>query len=230
MEYKLIRKTVTSSIYNVDNAFYLIVPKLIIDRNIEVVIEENVNLRIDEISNSSNITIARPFASDYFNNINDLVAKYKLKSLINTDVSLARQVLQKENIEYNNDVSLNTPYSDFKTWYQSDLDRQSVFNKIDVNAANPISSYKETNDDLIEIQKRKEELLSLKQELYSNKDVIEGEIKEDSGKGNGKQKIISNGKSTLKSFDDGFINIIFLCIVTLFVTVGTMLAMLYIMG
>lgn len=226
MEYKLLRKTVTNSIYNVDNAFYLIVPKMIVDRNIEVVIEEEVNSKFNEIFNSSMITIVRPFAKGYFDNIDDLVVRQKLRVLINNDIDLARQALDQEGIKYNDVSSLKTPFEEFKEWYLGETDKQKKLNMIDTNIAKPSELYKETSDELVEIEKRKEELLSLKQELIENKDSIDQSSK---GSEKGHQKLLANGKSTLKSFDDGFINIILLSLVTLVVTVGTMLAMIYIM-
>lgn len=222
MEYRLFKQTVTTDIYNVNNIFYLIVPKIIIDKNIKVIIDSNINSRINEISNTSSITIARPFALDYFNDIGDISSKQRLKAIINQDLSEAKEALTRENIEFSEEVTLSTPFEEFKEWYLGNTASQKKIEEISINQANPEESYKKEDDNINATLRLKKDLLALREELIEKSEVEAGSEK-------GHRKVLSNGKSTLKSFDDGFVNIIFLSLVTIIVTVGTMMAMIYVM-
>lgn len=232
MECVLFKQTITANIYAVNKSFYLVVPKLRVDPNIEVVIDDDIIANLDNYANTSNIRIMRVFAKDYFPKLGtDLVVKHQLKSLINEDINATKQALESLVIPYSSKVVLTTPFKNFKEWYQSDIDRQKIYDKISTSIADPMSAYEETSDELTESQKRVQELLKLKESLLQTRISQEPEsasVNTSTSNTKGKRIALNDGRSNY-IVDDGFINVVFLSIVTIVVTVGSIIAMLAIL-
>lgn len=216
MECRLYKQTAVSYTYIINNSFYLIVPKLRVNPDLEVVIEEDINSKLDNFTGTSNIVIARVYEENFLKQMHDeFVEMLKLKSLINHDLSLARQILDKNKIAYGQHVILNTPFEAYKKWYEDNINNEETFDKIKNNIALPDNAYKNSTDTISARQKRIEELNEIKQSIS----------KTDKGNETGKKKKLSTGHTTYV-FNDGFINVVFIAFVTLVVTVGTVVSML----
>lgn len=220
MECKLYKETPTSNVFAVNRSFYLIVPKLRVNPNIEVIIDYEVRNNLEAYFNSSNIGIIRIYAKNYFDDIDDEISCYKLKSIINTDISITKQILTSNNIEYNDNVIITTPFEKFKEWYINENTRQDTYKRIKNNVANPTYLVKE--DSISESQKRINELKELKKEVLESS----GQTSAKKSK-KGKVKTLSNGHSLLDyQINDGFINIIFLSLVTISVSLVSLIKIL----
>ena len=81
---------------------------------------------------------------------------------------------------------------------------------------------------MLAYKQEKERLLALRGQLLSKQSLQYSE-EINHGESKGKQKTLSTkaGKVYSGLEPDGFINIFFLCIITLYVTVGTMLAVIF---
>ena len=218
MECKLYRETPTSRVFAVNKSFYLIIPKLRINPSIEVIIENDVKDKLENYFNISNIGIIRIYAKNYFDDITDEISCYKLKSIINTDISISRQILSSNNIEFSEEVVITTPFENFKEWYVNENTRQDTYKRISSNVANPV--YLDKEDNISESQKRINELMTLKNEVLNASGQTED-------KRNDKKKSLSNGHNLLNnSYNDGFINIIFLSLVTIIISMTLLISIL----
>ena len=143
----------------------------------------------------------------------------KLKSIINADISVVRQILDGNKIEYNDTVIIKTPFEEFKKWYIGENTRQDTYKRIKENNSN--YDYPNKADNLSESQKRINELLEMKETYLKAKD---------SGQTNNKTKTLSNGHNLLNyNFDDGFVNVVFISLVTIIVSITSILFMLNIL-
>lgn len=206
MECKIYRETATNYIYAVNNAFYLVIPKLRVKPSIEVIIDDNIKENLDMYFKTTNIGVIRVYAANYFADMSDDVSKHKLKSIINADISIVKQILDKNKIEFEDRIIINTKFSGFKDWFINENTRQDV---------------DKGND-------RVEELLALKEEYLAKKDGINSSSSiSNSKKKRDKVKSLSNGHSLLNySFEDGFTNVVFLSIVTIITSLICIIYML----
>ena len=219
MECKLYKETEDSYIYAVNKAFYLIIPKLRFNPSIEIVLDNDIKGKLEEYSKTSNVGVIRVFAKNYFEDISDEISRYKLKSIINADISVVRQILDGNKIEYNDTVIIKTPFEEFKKWYIGENTRQDTYKRIKENNSN--YDYPNKADNLSESQKRINELLEMKETYLKAKD---------SGQTNNKTKTLSNGHNLLNyNFDDGFVNVVFISLVTIIVSITIILFMLNIL-
>lgn len=223
MECKLYKETATSYVYAVNSAFYLVVPKLRIKPVIEVVIDDHIKDKLESYFNTGNITTIRVFAKNYFDDLSDEVSRYKLKSIINRDVSITKQLLGANKIEYEDVIKITTPFENFKEWYINENTRQDTFKRIADSIAVP--KYLDQEDNLTESQKRIQELLTLKSSLLNSSDSSMG-----NKQSKDKVKGLNNGHSLLeRRFDDGFVNIIFFSLVIIIVCLTATISMISIL-
>lgn len=216
MECKLYKEDETKYIYAVNRAFYLVIPKVRNHPDIEIVLDNNIKDKIEEYAKTSNIGVIRVFAKNYFEDTLDEISRYKLKSIINADISVVRQILDKNHIQYSDVVFINTPFLEFKQWYINENTRQDTYKKISEDKAH--YEYKEGNDTISENQRKINELIELRESYLQPKE---------SGSTRGKQKLLTNGHNLLNyNFDDGFINVVFLSLVTIIVSISSILFML----
>lgn len=220
MDCKLYKETPTSQVFAVNKSFYLIIPKLRIDPSIEVIIDHNIKEKLEKYFSGSNISIIRVFAKNYFDDINDEISCHKLKSIINADISITKQILAFNKIHYTDNIIITTTFEKFKEWYINENTRQDTYKRIQDNVASPTFLNKE--DDISESQKRINELMSLKNEVLA----FSGQ---NQSKNNKKDKVkkLSNGHSLLDyKINDGFINIILLSLVTISTSLILLISML----
>lgn len=218
MECKLYKEDENKYIYAVNRAFYLVIPKIRNNPNIEVVLDSNIKDKLEEYTKTSNIGVIRVFAKNYFTDISDEISRYKLKSIINSDISVVRQILDNNKIKYSDIVYINTPFQEFKDWYITENTRQDTYKRISQDKAK--YEYQNSSDTITENQRKINELLELRDEYLQPKDTNQTSTK-------GKQKLLSNGHSLLNyNFDDGFVNVVFLSLVTIIVSISSILFML----
>lgn len=217
MECKLYKETDNVYIYAVNKAFYLVIPKNRFNPSIEIILDNDIKEKLNEYVDTNNIGIIRVFAKNYFEDVDDEISRYKLKSIINTDISVVRQILDSNHIEYNDTVIITTPFEDFKKWYINENTRQDTYKRIKENNSPYNYSFKE--DNLSESQRRINELIELKNAYLVPK--------EGQNFSKDKTKKLSNGHNILNyNFDDGFINVVFLSLVTIIVSISSILFML----
>lgn len=225
MECNLYKETSTSKVYAVNRSFYLVIPKLRIDPSIEVIIDSEIKEKLDNYFNMSNIGIIRIFAGNYFDDLSDEISRYKLKSIINTDISISRQILNANNINYKDDILITTPFEKFKEWFVNENTRQDIFKRIKENVANTDKEILNKQDDLSQSQKRINELLELKKSILNSNNQSVG-----NKKSNEKVKSLSNGHSLLDiKYNDGFTNILFLSLITIIISLTWIILMFSIM-
>lgn len=207
MECKIYRETATNYIYAVNNAFYLVIPKLRVKPSIEVIIDDNIKENLDMYFKTTNIGVIRVYAANYFVDMSDDVSKHKLKSIINADISIVKQILDKNKIEFEDRIIINTKFSGFKDWFINENTRQDV---------------DKGNDRIEELLALKEEYLAKKNGIDSSSSVSNSKKKSD------KVKALSNGHSLLNySFEDGFTNVVFVSIVTI---ITSLICIIYILS
>ena len=170
MECKLYKETEDSYIYAVNKAFYLIIPKLRFNPSIEIVLDNDIKGKLEEYSKTSNVGVIRVFAKNYFEDISDEISRYKLKSIINADISVVRQILDGNKIEYNDTVIIKTPFEEFKKWYIGENTRQDTYKRIKENNKEKVYIKQECVEWLKEVYFNKEEhYLTLEIEFYKKR-------------------------------------------------------------
>lgn len=210
MECKLYKETPTSYIYAVNRAFYLVIPKIRFKPNIEIIIDNDIADKLTLYSNTTSVGVIRVFAKNYFSDINDLVSMQKLKSIINADVSITKQILQKNNIEFTDEIVITTPFEDFKNWYINENLRHETSNSDDNN--------------LSENQKMLLGLKALKEDFSGNSNSMNNSI---ANKSKDKKLSLSNGHSLLNyNYNDGFTNVLLISLITIIVSLSWITYML----
>ena len=88
-----------------------------------------------------------------------------------------------------------------------------------------LNNIPKASEEILAYKQEREQLLALRGQLLTKSPLLESE----SGNSKGKQKTLSTkaGKVYSGLDPDGFINIFLLCIISLYVTVGTMLAVIF---
>lgn len=142
MECKLYRETSTSLVFAINKAFYLIIPKLRIKPNIEIVIDCDIEEKLENYFNISNIAIIRRYSLKYFDGVNKENLN-SIKDITNSDLSLTKKILSSNRIDFNDEVIITTPFEEIKKMYN-------------------------ISDSLSERQKRINELIKLKNELIES--------------------------------------------------------------
>lgn len=101
-------------------------------------------------------------------------------------------------------------------------------NEDKINREEALNKIPKASEELLAYKQEKERLLALRGQLL-NKQFLQYSEEINHGESKGKQKTLSTkaGKVYSGLEPDGFINIFFLCIITLYVTVGTMLAVIF---
>jgi len=101
-------------------------------------------------------------------------------------------------------------------------------NETKINKEETLNAIPKASEELLAYKQEKERLLALRGQLL-NKQFLQYSEEINHGESKGKQKTLSTkaGKVYSGLEPDGFINIFFLCIITLYVTVGTMLAVIF---
>lgn len=239
MNYSIIETPViTTNTYNVDNTFYLVVPKMISTREIEIIIEYSAGLKMPDLSNTDKITIIRPLSKEFLGRLNELSIRKQLKALIQQDLAVTKKILAEKGIACNDKVSIKSFSIDFISWYRKEETMFQTAADIESSQAKPEQEYKETSDELVAARIRREELIALRDQAKLAQLAIPNQFTEDNqGVQSGKRLVKSNGQSLLPKDEnghiiigDGFINILLLSFVTAFVTIGTVVAMLYILN
>lgn len=241
--YKLLNTPViTTKTYIVDNSFYLVVPKMVSIKDIEVMIAENVNEQMQALSNTDKITIIRPLSKEFLDKLSDVRIRYQLKAHIQKDLQATRLVLNQEGIKYGDNVSIKSFDEGFAKWYQDEEQAHKTQAQIWASGAKPEEVFRNTSEELVAVKEKKQQLVELREQaiqavLNLNTNPTDSSKSESASKGEekGKSLVLSNGKSLEPDkngqivFNDGFINILLLSFVTAFVTIGTVVAMLYIL-
>ncbi|MDD3187066.1 MAG: hypothetical protein PHD02_01160 [Bacilli bacterium] len=244
-------ETVTSNVYLVNGTFYLVVPKSIGYPHITFVLENKANDKLNTLANTNRISIIRPFRDEDLDHIDEIDTRFALKGIISKEAKEAKQVLGNLNVPFNDDIVLETSYNSFAEWFNGQNEAENTLVDItrnfamppEVNNADVLPTGNRESDQMMQVEqlleqtsnfpapgsdfgKSKAELQTMldyaKREQQANSQIVDG------GSERGKVKVKSNGHSTI-TFDDGFINIILLSIVTMVVTIGTVVSMLFLL-